>query len=149
MATFTGSRPSVIPRLYAFDEDRAALYLHGAPVGETHGSVGEGAPVTLTVFEMGRLLPSDEALEFSVEYASVVIQGRVEVVEDEVEAGHGLRMLMEKYAPHLKAGRDYRPMTVEEVARTAVYRVDIESWSGKEKAEAPDFPGAYRFVDVR
>ena len=56
---------------------------------------------------------------------------------------------MEKYAPHLKAGEDYRPVAPEEVIRTSVIRIDIEAWSGKEKAEAEDFPGAYWFKDVR
>ena len=32
--------------------------------------------MTVTVFEMGRLLPADEALEFGVEYSSVVVSGR-------------------------------------------------------------------------
>ena len=29
----------------------------------------------------------------------------------------------------------------------AVYRIDIEAWSGKKKEVAPDFPGAYRYED--
>jgi hypothetical protein len=52
-------------------------------------------------------------------------------------------MLLDKYAPHLEAGRDYRPTTDDELKRTAVYRVDIESWSGKQKEVEADFPGAY------
>ena len=33
--------------------------------------------------------------------------------------------------------------TADELARTAVYRIDIESWSGKRKQAEPDFPGAF------
>jgi len=32
--------------------------------------------------------------------------------------------------------------------RTAVYRIAIDSWSGKKKEAAPDFPGAYDYEDV-
>jgi nitroimidazol reductase NimA-like FMN-containing flavoprotein (pyridoxamine 5'-phosphate oxidase superfamily) len=95
------------------------------------------------------MLPADEALEFGVEYASVVVFGRGSVVEDPKEAEAALVSIMEKYAPHLKAGVDYRPVAPEEIRRTAVLRIDIEEWSGKEKTEAPDFPGAYWFDEVR
>jgi uncharacterized protein len=189
LAAVRDGRPLCLPRLYVYDQERRALYLHGGHGGEL-GSVLEGggggrnarggdpgsvpgrggagpgvrggellnAPMTeepvpgatlaLTVFEMGRLLPADEAAEFSVEFASVVVSGRGVVVEDPHEAMHGLRLLMEKYAPHLQAGDDYRAMAPEEVARASVLRVDIEAWSGKEKTEAEDFPGAYRFGEV-
>ena len=53
------------------------------------------------------------------------------------------RLLLDKYAPHLKPGIDYRPTTDEELHRTAVYRIDIETWSGKQKEVAEDFPGAF------
>jgi nitroimidazol reductase NimA-like FMN-containing flavoprotein (pyridoxamine 5'-phosphate oxidase superfamily) len=103
----------------------------------------------MTVFEMGRLLPADEALEFGVEYRSVVLSGRAIQVEDPEEALRGLELIMEKYAPHLKSGEDYAPIASEELIRTSVVRLDIESWSGKEKDAPSDFPGAYRLSEVR
>lgn len=167
-------RPFALPRVFAYDASRQAVYVHGAFGGETGkvlaqggapegvpgGPPGEapggvpgrfpgGVPMILTVFEMGRLLPAEEAGEFGVEYASVVVTGRAVEVTDPEEVEHGLTLLMEKYAPHLRPGEDYRPVTPEEVARTAVIRLDIESWSGKAKTAAADFPGAYRFQDVR
>ena len=147
-------RPLSLPRIYAYDQEQDAVYVHGAHGGETgivmiEGQARGGAPMALTVFEMGRLLPADEAFGFGVEYASVVVTGRAFEVEDPEEAEHGLRLLMEKYAPHLETGKDYRPIAPGEVARTSVIRIDIETWSGKEKTEAADFPGAYWFKDVR
>lgn len=156
-------RPFALPRVYAYDASRQAVYVHGAFGGETGkvlaqaggpggvqgGSPGGGVPMVLTVFEMGRLLPAEEAGEFGVEYASVVVTGRAVEVTDPAEVEYGLRLLMEKYAPHLRPGEDYRPVSPEEVARTAVIRLDIESWSGKAKTAAAGFPGAYRFEDVR
>jgi nitroimidazol reductase NimA-like FMN-containing flavoprotein (pyridoxamine 5'-phosphate oxidase superfamily) len=70
-----------------------------------------------------------------------VVFGRGSVVEDPKEAEAALVLVMEKYAPHLKAGEDYRPVAPEEVERTAVLRVDIESWSGKEKKRPWTSPG--------
>ena len=154
LSAVVDGHPFSLPRIYVFDEARDAVYVHGAFGGET-GRVmsqegeGAGVPMTLTVFEMGRLLPADEALEFGVEYASVVVSGRASEVEDSQESTHGLELLMEKYAPHLEAGKDYRPVAPDEVARTSVIRVDIQAWSGKQKTAADDFPGAYRFKEVR
>ena len=73
----------------------------------------------------------------------MVVFGVGRVVEEEEEATHALRILLEKYAPHLRYGEDYRHVTADELKRTAVFRVDIETWSGKQKEVAADFPGAF------
>jgi nitroimidazol reductase NimA-like FMN-containing flavoprotein (pyridoxamine 5'-phosphate oxidase superfamily) len=136
-------QPFVNSNLFVFDEERQCLYLHTHRTGRTRANVDTSEKVAFTAAAMGRLLPANEALEFSVEYAAVVAFGAAHVVDDPTEAEHGLRALLEKYAPHLEYGVDYRSVTDEELARTAVYRVDIESWSGKQKEAATDFPGAY------
>ena len=147
LTTVSEGRPIPIPLNYVYDEGRNAVYLHTALKGKSRENLP--GPAALAVFEMGRLLPADEALEFGVEYQSVVVFGTGCVVENPDEAEAALVLIMEKYAPHLKAGVDYRPVAPEEIRRTAILRLDIEGWSGKEKAEAPDFPGAYRLEDVR
>jgi nitroimidazol reductase NimA-like FMN-containing flavoprotein (pyridoxamine 5'-phosphate oxidase superfamily) len=147
LATVSDGRPVPIPLNYVFDEGKNAIYLHTAAKGGSRGNLP--GPAALCVFEMGRMLPADEALEFGVEYRSVVVFGTGSVVEDPEEAESALVLIMEKYAPHLKAGVHYRPVMPEEIRRTAVLRLDIEGWSGKEKMEPPGFPGAYRFEDVR
>jgi nitroimidazol reductase NimA-like FMN-containing flavoprotein (pyridoxamine 5'-phosphate oxidase superfamily) len=86
---------------------------------------------------MGRLLPADTALEFSVEYASVIAFGQARIVEDEQEARRGLQGMLDKYFPGLKPGVHYRPIVESELKQTAVYAIDIESMSGKRKAAAP------------
>lgn len=135
--------PHVNSNLFVYDDERAAIYTHTARTGATSGALAEPVPVTFSAAVMGRLLPADEALEFSVEYAGVVVHGRGSTVEDPEEKERALQSLLDKYAPHLRPGRDYRPIVPEELKRTAVYRIDIESWSGKEKAAEPDFPGAF------
>jgi hypothetical protein len=45
--------------------------------------------------------------------------------------------LLDKYFPQLVSGRDYRPITEKEMARTSVFAIEIEGWSGKQKV-APE-----------
>jgi nitroimidazol reductase NimA-like FMN-containing flavoprotein (pyridoxamine 5'-phosphate oxidase superfamily) len=119
--------------------------MHGAPVGRTQANIERDARCCFSVSEMGRMLPHETAFGMSVEYAGVIVFGRVSIVEDAAEAQHALEILVEKYFPHLRPGEDYRTITPAELARTAVYRVDIEQWSGKRKEVEPDFPGAFYY----
>jgi nitroimidazol reductase NimA-like FMN-containing flavoprotein (pyridoxamine 5'-phosphate oxidase superfamily) len=149
LATVSEGQPFINTNLYVYDEGAHAVYLHGAPVGRTHSNVEQGGPVCFNVSEMGRILPNEIALEFSLEYAGVTVFGRAVVVDDDAEKARALQMLLDKYAPHLKPDRDYRPANPEELDRTAVFRIDIEGWSGKANVKRADFPGAFWYDEHR
>ena len=143
MATVHDGQPFINSNLFVYDEAQHCIYTHTARVGRTRANIDGDERVCFSVMEMGRLLPAKEALEFSVEYASVVVFGEACVVEDSAEASAALQLLLDKYAPHLKAGADYRPPVDEELVRTSVFRMNIAEWSGKRKQVAEDFPGAF------
>jgi nitroimidazol reductase NimA-like FMN-containing flavoprotein (pyridoxamine 5'-phosphate oxidase superfamily) len=145
VATVCEGRPFTNTNLFVYDEPSHAIYFHTSKVGRVFHNVTQDGQVCLTAHRIGRLLPADTALEFSVEYSSVVVFGRAHVVNDEAEAERALQKLLDKYFPHLQPGQNYRPITPEELRRTAVYRIDIESWSGKQKKADPDFPGAFLY----
>lgn len=147
LATVSDGQPFLNSNLFVYDEDRHAIWMHTARLGRTRTNLDGDDRVCFAVATMGRMLPADEALEFSVEYAGVTVFGRGHVVEDPTEKELGLQLLLDRYAPHLRPGRDYRPIVPEELKRTAVYRIDIEAWSGKRKQEDPDFPGAFTVPD--
>jgi len=143
LAIAAGGQPYAHLNLFAYDEPANAIYWHTAREGRARDNVAANGQVCFCVGEMGRLLPAKTALNMSVEYASVVVFGHVAIVNDPAEAQHGLQLLLDKYFAHLKPGEDYRPITGDELALTTVYRIDIESWSGKRKQVEPDFPGAF------
>lgn len=143
LATVSGDQPFINSNLFVYDEAANAIYLHTARKGRTRDNIEADGRVCVHVYEMGRLLPADEALEFSVEYGGVTVFGLGSIVDGREEARAALQLLLEKYAPHLRPGEHYRPITDDELARTAVYRIDIDSWSGKRKQVAEDFPGAF------
>lgn len=139
LATIDEGGPALNPNLFVFDPEARAIYLHTAKSGNTRTNVESRQRVAFCVSEMGRLLPADAAVHFSVEYASVIARGLASVVDDEAEAARALDLLMRKYAPHLEPGEHYRGVEAKDLARTSVYRVEIESWSAKGKvSNAPD-----------
>jgi uncharacterized protein len=143
LATVDEGQPFVNINLFVFDEAVDAIYMHTAREGRTRKNVQGDERVCFGVSEMGRLLPADTALDMSVEYSSVVVFGRAGIITDPDQAERALQLLLDKYFPHLKPGQHYRPITPEELARTRVYRIEIDSWSGKRKKVDEDFPGAF------
>ena len=141
-------QPFLNSNLFVYDPEQHCIYLHTHRTGRTRDNLGVAGRVAFSASAMGRLLPAPEALEFSVEYCGVTAFGQGYVVEDVTEAKAALQALLDKYAPHLRPGRDYRATTDEELARTAVFRIDVEAWSGKQKEVEADFPGAFDLPEL-
>lgn len=142
-STLYNGQPFINTNIFAYDEKKNVIYLHTAHQGRTRANAETNNRVCFSVSEMGRFLPAKTAKAMSVEYSGVVIFGTVSIVEDEKEARYALDLLLAKYFSHLKVGKDYQDVTLEELAQTTVYRINIEELSGKKKQEAADFPGAF------
>ncbi|MFN2144358.1 MAG: pyridoxamine 5'-phosphate oxidase family protein, partial [Anaerolineales bacterium] len=68
---------------------------------------------------------------FGVHYQSVTVFGHVGLVADEDKRLAVLLALMGKYFPEHVPGEDYPIPEADELKRTAVYKIEIEEWSGK------------------
>lgn len=143
--------PHLVTQLFVYDDERGSIFVHGAQGGRAHGIVdrNEEASACFTTSRMGRVVPADEPVNFTVEYASVVAYGGVELLDDPAAKRRVLERFMEKFAPQLSPGEDYEEMSEESIDRTAVYRFDVETWSAKRGEKAPDHPGAYDLDEVR
>ncbi|MEA3337125.1 MAG: pyridoxamine 5'-phosphate oxidase family protein [Chloroflexota bacterium] len=148
LATERDGQPFVNSNLFVYDGASRCIYIHTARTGRTRDNIEANNRVCFHVAAMGRLLPADVALEFSVEYEGVTLFGRATIIADRDEASYGLQHLLDKYFPHLKPGRDYRPIIEEELSRTTVIRIDIEGITGKRKAADTGFPGAFLFGEM-
>lgn len=149
LATTHDGQPFQSTLLFVYEPTRRVIYIHTARRGRVWENLGSDPRVCFSAAEMGRLLPASTALNFSVEYNSVVVFGKVAQIGDPDEAEIALQTLLDKYFPHLHPGQDYRPITQGELEATAVYRLEIEEWSGKRKAVAEDFPGAFRYGETQ
>jgi hypothetical protein len=145
LATEYEGQPFIKPTLFVYDESEHAIYIHGALVGRMRTNLEANPRVSFCIAEMGRLLPAETAMEVGVEYASAVVFGRVEVLTNPDEARRGLQLLLDRYFPKLKPGVDYREILPQELDITSVYRIKIDSWSGKEEHARQDFPAAFTY----
>ena len=67
LATLHDDQPFINSNIFVYDERAHCLYLHTARVGRTRANIERQAKACFSIMEMGRLLPAEEALEFSVE----------------------------------------------------------------------------------
>jgi hypothetical protein len=133
IATSINDQPFLRPNLFWYDEDAGRIFFHSALDGRTMENVRSNPNICFGVARMGALLPADKALNFSNEYASVIVFGKAHILEDDEEKRRALQGLLDKYFPERRPGRDYRPITQNELDQTAVYSLEIEAWSGKQK----------------
>jgi nitroimidazol reductase NimA-like FMN-containing flavoprotein (pyridoxamine 5'-phosphate oxidase superfamily) len=131
IATHWDEQPFITPTTFWYDSDRHEIYFHSNIVGRVRANAERHPQVCFEASEAGRLLPSNVALEFTIQYESVVAFGRIRWIEDREEQRRILYGLIYKYFPHMAPGEQYRPITDQELKRTSVYAIAIDSWSGK------------------
>ena len=132
IASTWDDQPFLTPSNFWFDEANQQVIFHSNIAGRVRANLERNSKVCLEVSEMGKLLPSNIALEFSLQYRSVLVFGSARILEDPEEKRIALYGLIKKYFPAMEAGKEYRPITDKELKRTTVYAIKIESWSGKE-----------------
>ncbi len=131
VATQWEMQPFMTPVLFVYDVSANEIYFHTNVVGRLRQNIERFPKACFSASRWGRLLPSNAALEFALQYESVVAFGEVSVIKQDDLQRKALYALIEKYFPDLVAGEHYRPITESELKRTAVYAFKIESWSGK------------------
>jgi nitroimidazol reductase NimA-like FMN-containing flavoprotein (pyridoxamine 5'-phosphate oxidase superfamily) len=132
VATIREGRPVVVPTLYARDGDW--LLLHGSPASGTFRRARD-QDVCVAVTLLDGLVLARSAFHHSVDYRSVVVVGRAEIIDDEVERGRLLEAFMERLLPGRQAA--LRPTTPTEVRQTGVMRLSLERASAKVRSGPP------------
>ena len=145
VATQSGNQPYITPVTFWYDPGKHEIYFHTNIVGRLRANSERNARVCFEASKAGKALPSNVALNFNIQYESVVAFGNIRIVEDEVEMRRILYGLIDKYFPGMKPGEHYRPITPNELRVTTVFAISIDSWSGKrnwkhEAEEEEDWP---------
>ena len=85
-ATRWDDQPFVHPMTFWYDADKHCLYMHGAMIGRRDANTKRHEKIAFCASEMGRLLPSNRALNFSVQFKSVMAFGDVIEPPEKVNA---------------------------------------------------------------
>lgn len=132
IATSANDQPFVNPTSFWYDEENHQVIFHSNVAGRVRSNIESNPKVSLEASELGKFLPSNVALEFSLQFRSVAVFGTARLITDPTEARTLLYGLIRKYFPKMTAGKEYREITDKELRATSIYAITIESWSGKE-----------------
>src|SRR6266436_10267911 len=119
--------PFVVPTNYVRVGDK--LFLHGSPGSRLMKTLASGAPFCLSVTLMDGIVFAPTAMGHSVNYRSVVVMGKAEVVE-----GHEAKLAaMRDFVEHVIHGRwaDVRPPSEKDLKATMVLAVPLVEASAK------------------
>lgn len=105
------------------------IYIHGLPVGQKISNLKANPNICFNIYEMrGLLMDKDgKPCDTNTAYASVVIQGKAQVVEDLNEKKAALSAIILKYTPHLAE----KEIPFNMLKGTAVIKLSICQMTGK------------------
>lgn len=137
-------QPYVIPTGYARIGDH--LYLHGSSASRMLKNLSRGEDICVTVTLLDGLVLARSAFHHSMNYRSVVILGKAELVEDEQEKYKAL----EAFTEHIIPGRwpEIRWPNELELKATSVLKLTINEASAKIRTGDPKDDEADYEMDV-
>ena len=118
-------QPYCVPVNPARDGD--ALYIHAAMEGKKTDCLRAHARVCVAAVGRTRVPEG----KFTMQYESAIAFGVAQEVTQEAEKVRALRLICEKFTPMDMDGFD--AAVARSLARTAIWRIDIQSITGKSK----------------
>ena len=128
-----GGQPYVIPTGYARVGDE--LYIHGSAASRMLRQLSKGVDVCVTVTLLDGLVLARSAFHHSMNYRSVVILGKAELVTETNEKNKALEALTEHFVPGRWA--EVRWPTELELKATSVLKLPITEASAKIRTGDP------------
>jgi uncharacterized protein len=122
--------PYVVPNLFVWREGK--VYLHTAVYqGHFLSNIRHSDRVSFEVDEPGQIFPYGHVeCDTSVSYRSVILFGRIRIIDDEREKTEFYRAFLAKYAPPESWGREKG--SFPRLGSTIVYLITPETVTGKE-----------------
>ena len=128
-----GDQPFVIPTLHGRIDDQ--LFLHGSNSSRLMRWIAEGNPISAAITILDGLVLAKSVFHHSVNYRSVVLFGKGQLLEEDADKLIGL----EAITNHVSPGRwqEARLPTQHELDITAVAAIPIDSASAKIRSGPP------------
>lgn len=119
----------VVPLSFGYTLDGKTLhfYIHSAKEGRKVSAMTPGCPVAFELDCQFRLLEADSPCQYSCCYASLTGTGHAVAVTDPAEKTLGLSAILRQ-----QVGKEFS-FTEAQAQSVAVFRIDVEQMSGKQK----------------
>ncbi|MFM7022270.1 MAG: pyridoxamine 5'-phosphate oxidase family protein [Flavobacteriales bacterium] len=129
----SNNEPFAIPTSFVRNENK--LYIHGSVGSHFLRALNTGTSVCISIMLADELVIAKSAFDHSVNYRSVTIFSKSEVIDDYDSKAEFFKLLTEKVVP---GSWDYlRPMKKSEVDKTMLIRFDISEASAKTRSGMP------------
>ena len=122
--------PYAVPLSYVFDKAERKIYFHCAKSGHKLDAVKRHCKVSFCVIDQDMIVPE----EYTTYFRSVIVFGRMRVIEGAEEVRAAIEKLAVKYAPH-DSEESRRQAIDKELNALCMLEMDIEHMSGKEAIE--------------
>jgi uncharacterized protein len=132
LAVTTKDGPYIVPVNYVFFE--SSIYFHSGLSGRKMEALRVDSRVCFLVDEVGPQILQEQGCGISQIYRSVICFGKAELVEGQIEKKRILERMVQKYVP---SSYSFSSMKDQNIEKTAVVKIVIESMSGKENALSP------------
>lgn len=120
--------PYAVPISYVYGDDK--IYFHCAKSGHKMDAIKRNCKASFCVIDQDQIIPE----EYTTYFRSVIVFGRIRLIEDEQEKRTAIEKLATKYAPNDSAAgrkeaieREWKPLCMLEM--------DIDHMTGKEAIE--------------
>lgn len=129
--------PYGVPLSYTYHD--SVLYFHGNGTGHKVDAIRNSEKASFCVIEKDQVIPA----ELTTYYRSVIVFGKVRILEDKAEKRKALLHLAEKYAPDLDDfSKDY---VEKQLTGTCVMECSVEYMTGKQAIELTRTGGKNEF----
>lgn len=122
--------PYAVPISYVYDHDNAKIYFHGAKTGHKIDAMKKCNKASFCVINQDNVIPE----EYTTYFKSVIVFGKIRILEDEKERSEAIEKLAIKYYP--KDSEANRSQTIAgEWQLLCMIEFSIEHMIGKEAIE--------------
>ncbi len=120
--------PYAVPLNYVFADGR--LYFHSAKAGHKIDALTKHSKASFCIVDSDEIVPQ----EYTTYFRSVIVFGRVSIIEDVAKKRTAIERLADRYVPH--GGEAARNAAIDrEFAPLCMLEMEIDHISGKEAIE--------------
>ncbi len=124
LGMFDGEMPYIVPMNFGYSDN--TLYFHSALSGRKIEILNKNPDVCFEIDIPGEVIKSKEACSWSMNYRSVIGEGRVQFIKDTSEKIDAFNIIMNQYSE--KDNWEFKEKMFE---KTLIFKVKIENISAK------------------